>query len=109
MRMNAKTLSVASILMISACVSGDGRGAPLYPVTGVRPKRDAVAELQGYVSQVDNRPATEGRWLELLPGCHIIVTPAAWADVDPMSGAVVADTGSQTFALLMRAGCTYRV
>src|SRR5882672_1997302 len=94
---------------LSGCLAPHERGEPLYPLTDARPKREDVAQLGGYVRMVDNQQVTEGKSFELLPGCHIVGTPARWGRVDSSSGGVLVDTGHQTFALVMKAGHRYFV
>src|SRR6267378_1637265 len=103
------TFLALSCLALSGCLVSHDRGEPLYPVTDARPKREDVAQLGGYVRMVDNQQVTEGKSFELLPGCHIVGTPARWGRVDSSSGGVLVDTGHQTFALVMKAGHRYFV
>jgi hypothetical protein len=101
-------LALTACLALSACLAPHERGEPLYPASEPRPKREDVAQLGGYVRLVDNQQVTEGKSFELLPGCHIVGTPARWGRVDS-SGGVLVDTGHQTFALVMKPGHRYFV
>jgi hypothetical protein len=105
--MHSNSALVITALSLSACLSQSGRGEPLYPRMDPPPKRDEVAQLGGYVRVVDNQQVTEGKSFELLPGCHIISTPARWGRADAHSGGTMADTGHQTFALVMKPGHRY--
>jgi hypothetical protein len=90
------------------CLAGHGRGYPLYPADAPR-KPDEVSQLTGYVSKVDGTDVTEhGHAFELLPGCHLIVTPAEWGKVGD-SGGITWKTGHLTFALPMRPARQYLV
>jgi hypothetical protein len=91
-----------------SCLAGRGRGYPLY-ATDLARKPDEVAQLTGYVSKVDgNDVAEHGNAFELLPGCHIIVTPSEWGKVGE-SGGIIVKTGHATFALPMKAARQYLV
>jgi hypothetical protein len=68
-----------------------------------------VAQLTGYVSKVDGNDVTEhGHAFELLPGCHLVVTPSEWGKVGD-SGGIIVKTGHSTFALPMKAARQYLV
>jgi hypothetical protein len=95
-------------LSLSACIAPQERVEPLYPITDTRPKREEVAQLGGYILSIDDRQVSEGRLFEVLPGCHVVRTPARWGRTDS-SAVVTVDTGNQTFALLTRPGYTYVV
>ncbi len=56
---------------------------------------------------VDNQQVTEGKSFELLPGCHVIGTPARWGRVDSSVGGTTVDTGQRIFALVMKRGHRY--
>ena len=107
--MNANPIALAAAWLLVACIAPSGRGEPLYPVTEPRPKREDVAELGGYVRQVDNQQVSESGSFELLPGCHIIKTPAHWGSVDSSSGGILVDTGHRTFAIVMKPGYRYHI
>jgi hypothetical protein len=101
-------VTLAACLNPFACLAPHERGEALYPATGPRPRREEVAQLGGYVRLVDDQQVTEGRSFELLPGCHIVGTPARWGRVGD-SGGVLVDTGHRTFALVMKPGHRYLV
>jgi hypothetical protein len=90
------------------CIAPSERGQPLYPVTGQRPAREDVAQIDGYIRLVDDQHVAEGRRFEVLPGCHIIGTPEKWGRVES-SGGIIVDTGRRTFALVMKPGHRYHV
>jgi hypothetical protein len=91
---------------LSACIVQQERVEPLYAVTGPRPKREEVAQVGGYILQIDDQQVSEGRLFEVLPGCHVVRTPARWGRTDS-SALVTVDTGNRTFALLTKPGHTY--
>ncbi len=99
---------VASFLL-AGCLAGHGRGYPLYANSGAPRNPDEVAQLTGYVQKVDGQDVTEhGPPFEVLPGCHIVVTPQSWGKVSDVGG-IVWKTGHLTFALPMKAGRQYLV
>jgi len=95
-------------LSFSACIAPQERVEPLYPVTEPRPRREEVAQIGGYILSIDDRQVSEGRLFEVLPGCHVVRTPARWGRTDS-SAVVTVDTGNRTFGLLTRPGYTYVV
>jgi hypothetical protein len=107
MKANHASLALAGLL--TSCLVSQQRGEPLYPVNGPRPNESQVVQLGGYVRQVDGKEVKEGNVFELLPGCHIVATPARWGRVDSSSGGVMVDTGHQIFALVMKPGHKYLV
>jgi hypothetical protein len=97
-------------IVLSACLVTHERGEPLYPATGPRPSESQVAQVGGYVRQIDGKEVKEGKAFELLPGCHVVGTPARWGRVDSGgTGGVLVDTGHQMFALVMKPGHKYLV
>ena len=105
-------LMMTFALSAAACLSGPGtRPDRLYPPTPQPLGPEQVSTLTGYVQFVDDKDISSlGRYLELLPGCHIIGTPSHWGEQSPGGTAVVyATTGRWTFALPMRAGNQYRI
>ena len=96
-------------LLLVGCLAGHGRGYALYAATGTPRTPEEVAQLTGYVEKVDGTDVTEhGHSFEVLPGCHLIVTPQSWGRVSE-SGGVTWKTGHMTFALPMKAGRQYLV
>jgi hypothetical protein len=91
-----------------ACIAGVPRGYPLYTAVP-RPGVDQVAMLAGYVARVDLREVGSlGGIFELLPGCHVIETPTKWAEGSSY-GALVATTGTITFAIPTRPAHRYEI
>ncbi|HEX9277100.1 MAG TPA: hypothetical protein VGA51_11990 [Casimicrobiaceae bacterium] len=105
--MNANASLMMMAVALSACLAPHDRGEPLYPRMDPPPKPEELAHLGGYVRVVDDQQVTEGKSFDLLPGCHIISTPARWGRVEPQSGGTTVDTGHQTFALVMKPGHRY--
>jgi hypothetical protein len=100
---------VASVLLVVGCLAGKGRGYALYATTSTPLKPEEVAQLTGYVQKVDGKDVGEhGRSFELLPGCHVVVTPQDWGKVSEVGG-ITWKTGHLTFALPMKAGRQYLV
>lgn len=65
--------------------------------------------LAGYVARVDQREVQSlGGLFELLPGCHVIETPTHWAE-GSQYGALVATTGTVTFAIPMGPAHRYEI
>src|SRR5436190_21621245 len=101
--------AVASVLLVG-CLAGQGRGYALYPATSTPRKPEEVAHLTGYVQRVDGKDVTEhGHSFELLPGCHMVVTPQEWGNVSAASGGISWKTGHLTFALPMKADRQYLI
>lgn len=97
-------------LLPAACIAGSGRGYPLFPMDGPPPDPSTVARLVGYIRYVDGHDVSgHGGSFELLPGCHLVVTPSNWGRGDINSGAVVATTGAVPFVLPMKAGFQYSI
>jgi hypothetical protein len=105
----AAALAMAALGL--ACVTARSRGYPLYPSTTGRLDETRVARLGGYVHFVDGQDISAlGGQFELLPGCHVIGTPALWGGSTLTGrGTVRAHTGEVTFALPMKAGYQYTV
>ncbi|GEM_PF-1528736 len=98
------------LVLVAACGVERERGYPLYPASDPAPTRAEVAVLTGYVRTVDGVDVSRyGSTFRLLPGCHVVGTPRAWAHTESTQGAVVVKTGEVSFALPMRAGYTYVV
>jgi len=98
------------LLLCAFCDSGcfrSSRGVQLYPGP---PRNSAdVAKLTGHVQSVDGKDVRKrGSHYELLPGCHVVVTPATWGRVGE-AGGVVANTGPLVYAIPMLAGHTYSI
>jgi hypothetical protein len=65
--------------------------------------------LNGYVAEVDGEDVSdETGSFELLPGCHVVRTPAEWAVHDAES-VMMAETGVVPFALSMKGGHSYDI
>lgn len=107
-RGHVTVLISVSAFAFTACLARGDRGEPLYPVSGERPAPERVSQLDGYVRTVDDRRVEEGKGFELLPGCHVIGTPAHWGNVSS-AGGVLVDTGTLVFAVLMKPGHRYHV
>jgi hypothetical protein len=91
------------------CVGGSSRGEAFYPTPNGPLPREQVAQIGGYVARVDGREATgHGGLVEVLPGCHIVVTPKEWGMVGAMSGMTIT-TGHRAYAMPMKAGYRYSV
>lgn len=96
--------------VLSACIAKEPRGHALYPQTNPPMPRDQVAQLSGYVQSVDGQDVTKlGSALEVLPGCHLVVTPKTWGKVEYNSAGVVLDTGHVQYSIPMQAGRTYEL
>src|SRR5260221_2924282 len=93
-------------LVLPLSIAPQERVEPLYPVTDPRLRREEVAQIGGYILSIDDRQVSEGRLFEVLPGCHVVRTPARWGRTDS-SAVVTVDTGNRTFGLLTRPGYTY--
>src|SRR5678815_290558 len=92
---------IATLALVTSCLTGRPRGHALYPPTFPPPRRDEVAMLTGYVEQVDGQNVTQyGGSFELLPGCHLVVTPAEGGSFTNVGGVIV-KTGHLMFALPM--------
>jgi len=108
--MKPRPALLALPILLSRCLMTHERGEPLYPATEPRLSENQVAQLGGYVRQVDGKEVKEGKAFELLPGCHVVGTPARWRRADSGgTGGVLVDTGHQMFALVMKPGHKYLV
>jgi hypothetical protein len=66
--------------------------------------------LAGYVQYVDGQDvSSHGSHFELMPGCHVVVTPRSWGKSEGTFGAVVVPTGHVAYAMDMRAGHDYLI
>ena len=107
--MQKSLLGAVTSLLLVGCLAGHGRGYALYAATDTPRTPEEVAQLTGYVEKVDGTNVTEhGQSFEVLPGCHLIVTPQSWGRVGE-SGGITWKTGHLTFALPMKAGRQYLV
>jgi hypothetical protein len=106
--MRQRTWIASLVFAIAGCLVQRGRAEPLYPISGERLPPERVAQLDGYVRKVDDKQIDQSGSYELLPGCHIIETPARWGNVSS-SGGVIVDTGNRVFTLLMKPGHHYHV
>jgi len=106
--MSKRALIVSFALALAGCLFHRGRGEPLYPMNGERPPPERVAQVDGYIRKIDDKRVEENKPYELLPGCHVIETPASWGNVSS-SGGVMVDTGNHVFPVLMREGRRYHV
>jgi len=111
-QMQERGLVIMMIVALSGagCLSGGGaRPYRLYPLAPQPLGPEQVSTLAGHVQSVDDKDVSSlGGYFELLPGCHVIVTPSrGWASYGK-SGSM-ATTGQLTFALPMRAGHQYRI
>lgn len=100
------------ILLTSGCISGTGPAPVRLYAPPAQPLGPAqVSTLSGYVQFVDGRDVSAlGTHFELLPGCHVIGTPAQWGYHPPGGDTVVtATTGNWPFVLPMRAGRQYLI
>ena len=99
-------LVMLAMICASACITGTRRGYPLYPNPPlIEPQR--VAFLTGYVLEVDGKDVSaHGRSFDLLPGCHIVVTPSKSGTMDSTAGVVIT-TGPRKFAIAMKAAHSY--
>lgn len=96
--------------VLSACIAKEPRGDALYPQTNPPIPREQVAQLSGYVQSVDGQDITKLRnTLEVLPGCHVVVTPKTWGKVEYNSAGVVLDTGHIQYSIPMQAGRAYEI
>lgn len=99
-------LIVLAMISASACITGTRRGYPLYPNPPLI-EQQRVAFLTGYVLEVDGKDVSaQGRSFDLLPGCHIVVTPSKSGTMDSTAGVVIT-TGPRTFAIPMKAAHSY--
>lgn len=99
-------LLIVSIVGLAGCV-GAGKWAPLY--SGPRAQPDAAAHLSGYIEKVDGESVRKlGHSFELMPGCHLVTTPANWGYMSDSSG-LAAITGNIVFPMEMRAGHEYTI
>ena len=108
MHRKSTAIGTFSALALTGCLVPHGRGEPLYAVSGERPAPERVAQLDGYVKMVDGNPVEQDKSFELLPGCHVVETPARWGN-GTSSGGVLVDTGNRRFAIPMKAGHRYHV
>jgi len=91
--MKPRPALLALPILLSRCLMTHERGEPLYPATEPRLSENQVAQLGGYVRQVDGKEVKEGKAFELLPGCHVVGTPARWRRADSGgTGGVLVDT-----------------
>ncbi len=98
-----RLLALLAVCLLG-CV-GAGKWAPLY--SGPRAQPDAVAHLSGYLEKVDGQSVRgRGHSFELMPGCHMVTTPANWGYMSDSSG-LTAITGNIVFPMEMRAGHEY--
>ncbi len=96
----------------TGCIaSNPPRNIPLYeqPQSTIAPER--VVRLNGYVQLVDGRDvSSKGDSFELLPGCHVVVTPEKWGHTEYNAGAMVVwITGHVRYAIPMHAGRSYSI
>jgi hypothetical protein len=96
--------------LLTACISGSQNQAyPLYPHTQPLP-REQLAHLTGYIQIVDGRDvSTIGTSFDLLPGCHVVVTPEQWGHTELNAGGMSMNTGHLAYAFPMKAGYTYAI
>ena len=100
---------LAMVLLVGGCITGNRRGYALYP-PGRQLARSEVAAVMGYVKEIDGKDQSQhGSSFELLPGCHLVGTPATWGSPDSRTGMTIISTGKQIFALPMKAGYSYVV
>jgi hypothetical protein len=103
--------TLAFSALVVGCLGDPARGYPLYTRTEELPAVADVARLSGYVQSVDGRDVSSVRPpFELLPGCHVILTPSHWGSFasDKASG-ITATTGAVNFVLPMKPGSSYSV
>lgn len=99
-----------SFALLASCIITRTRGYALYPNTYPPPKPEEVATLSGYVQRVDGESVPkEASSFELLPGCHLVVTPTEWGRFGGGTGAFIVKTGHRLFALPMKAAHQYAV
>ena len=99
-----------ALLVTTACLSHDDRGHPLFPATDPPPAREHVARLVGAIDFVDGQKVPSSTdTFELLPGCHVVVTPRSWGHSAGSYAALAVPTGRASFAIPMRAGHQYVV
>lgn len=99
---------IAGLLSAAGCIHQGERGTPLYDSSAPL-ERDRVAMLSGHVQYVDGKDVSSlASPYELLPGCHVVGTPATWG-ASSFNGAVTAQTGTIWFAIPMQAGRRYSV
>jgi hypothetical protein len=98
------------VVLSNGCLKGDDRGHPLYPSTDPRPSRQDVARLVGAVDFVDGQQVPRSvSTFELLPGCHVVVTPRNWGRSAGNYVGLAVPMGRASYAISMRAGHEYRV
>jgi hypothetical protein len=104
--------ALATLIALSACAClTRNKVRSLYPDSEPRRPRSEVARLSGYIQVVDGQNVTvdgSGGIFELLPGCHVVVTPKRWGEVGS-SGGLVATTGAVPFTLSMKPGYSYSI
>jgi hypothetical protein len=87
-------------------MTGTRHGYPLYPHPPLL-DQPGIAFLTGYVHDVDGIDVSKhGQSFDLLPGCHIVGTPAKSGRMDSQAGVVIT-TGPNNFAIPMKAGYSY--
>ena len=96
--------------VVWTCGCGVGSRTRGYPLRGVENETpNQVARLHGYVQLVDDEDVSGyGHLFELLPGCHVIVTPTTFGGAGTDAWAT-AETGHLRFVIRMRAGHDYEV
>lgn len=100
----------ASLLLIGCISSSHDHAYPLYPHAEQPLPREQVAHLTGYVQIVDGHDvSTLGTSFDLLPGCHVVVTPSQWGHTELNAGGMWLNTGHLTYAFPMKAGYTYAI
>lgn len=97
-----------SATVIIGCIGGGARGEALYPTPNGSLPREQVAQIGGYVARVDDHDIAGRGLVEVLPGCHVIVTPEQWGVVGAMSGAIIR-TGRLVYVMPTKAGYRYSV
>jgi hypothetical protein len=106
---SATRVSLLTLLLAWAgCITPPARGYPLYQTANPL-AAERVATLYGYIARVDGRDVASLGAVEVLPGCHLVETPAKWSGGGGSYGVTVATTGPLTFALSMTAGHRYEV
>jgi len=99
-------LVVLATIWAGACITGTRRGYPLYANPPLL-EQQQLAFLTGYVLAVDGKDvSSHGRSFDLLPGCHIVVTPSKSGSMDSTAGVVIT-TGPRRFAIPMKAAHSY--
>lgn len=106
-RVGSRSWVLGTCALVCGCLGG-AHGTRLYDASLPLPS-DRVATLSGYVDTVDGRSvAGLEQPLELLPGCHVVVTPSHWGRGGPYGGAV-ATTPHVSYAIDMDAGSSYLI